>query len=76
MKKLSPIMKVVLPSLVVAGGVVLLSPKFGKAGNNYQNFEKSFNQDIWRENMTGSWRFTCHSNCHSSCHGSCGRKMW
>ncbi len=76
MRKFSPIMKTVLPSLIIAGGVVLLNPKLSQAGNNYQDFEKSFNKDIWRQsNMSSSW-FACHSNCHSSCHGNCGRKSW
>lgn len=77
MKKFSPVMKTILPSIIVAGGIVFLKTEKTYAGGETVNDAKNTIQsDIWRAGSQQTQNFSCHSNCHSSCHGNCGRKGW
>lgn len=75
-KKVSPIMKTILPSIVVAGSVVLLKTDKTYAGESVNDAKDVIQSDIWRGSASINQSVSCHSNCHSSCHGSCGRKGW
>lgn len=79
MKQLSPILKSVLPFVVVSSGAVYFSLEKAH-GNSNNTFNPDLSTDIWRNSSGTTTALTCHSNCHSSCHvschSSCGRKTW